>query len=508
MAPVRYSDNMMIMFILLGAAAVLELVAHPVGTRSVILRSVLATMSIFIGLAAAIGLFIYAPNLFSGLLGVLSIYRAFSIARVVKRRMHEAYLRKATRRSTLSLLLFQVIVVIAWRTHDQWPVTGRVTWTAVAIAQAVVALLLLLSLLRTLRRTAWPTVAKSYSDADLPSITVAIPARNETEDLQQCLQSLIASDYPKLEIIVLDDCSQTKRTPEIIREFAHDGVRFVQGEEPSESWLPKNQAYARLAEEASGAYIIFCGVDIRFAPDSLRLLITALLERNKKMISILPERQQEAYGNFSLIQAMRYWWELVPPRRQFRRPPVLSSCWVIDSKELASAGGFAAVKRAIVPEAHFAKRLIAGEGYAFLRSGQLLGIESTKRVEDQRQTAIRMRYPQMHRRPGQVAIVSLLEATFLIMPFVLSIGGSWMPVGPTAHMAAIVASLLLVATYQISARSTRVNNWWFGLVAEPFAVLTDILLLQYSMWRYEFSDVDWKGRNVCVPVMYVATKLE
>jgi len=72
-------------------------------------------------------------------------------------------------------------------------------------------------------------------------------------------------DYPKLEIIVLDDCSQNKHTPEIIRSFAHDGVRFIQGEHPKPTWLAKNQAYDRLAQESSGEFILFCGVDVRFS---------------------------------------------------------------------------------------------------------------------------------------------------------------------------------------------------------------------------------------------------
>ena len=50
-----------------------------------------------------------------------------------------------------------------------------------------------------------------YADKDLPSISVLIPARNETEELHACLDALVASDYPKLEILVLDDCSQERQ---------------------------------------------------------------------------------------------------------------------------------------------------------------------------------------------------------------------------------------------------------------------------------------------------------
>lgn len=42
-----------------------------------------------------------------------------------------------------------------------------------------------------------------------------------------------------------------------------------------------------------------------------------------------------------------------------------------------------------------------------------------------------------------------------------------------------------------------------GFVLLPFAALYDIALLNYSMWQYEFHEVLWKGRNICMPVMRV-----
>jgi hypothetical protein len=35
-----------------------------------------------------------------------------------------------------------------------------------------------------------------------------------------------------------------------------------------------------------------------------------------------------------------------------------------------------------------------------------------------------------------------------------------------------------------------------SLILFPIAIIFDIVLLNYSMWKYEFSEVDWKGRRV------------
>lgn len=503
---IRYSDSMTIVFILLGVAAALELLLHFVNPLWR-LRKVAAATALLLGAFGAGAFVVWKPSIFSGLFVFFALYRLFNMIRIVEGRMQEHHMRHSTRRTTIVVLLMQAVSLIAWFAWDKWGDTGHMIWAAVGLAQLLVAGGLLASVMRNLRHMGWPQQEKHYSDKDLPTVTVAIPARNETEDLQRCLQSIIASDYPKLEVIVLDDCSQLRRTPEIIRDFAHDGVRFVQGREPVEDWLPKNRAYARLAEEASGRYILFCGVDVRLAPHTIRAIITTMLDRNKSMLSVLPRREHDAYGHLSLIQAMRYWWELVPPRRLVNRPPVLSSCWVITTTALSKAGGFAAVARTIVPEAYFARELTKTDGYSFLRATADAGITSSKTIDEQRNTAIRTRYPQVHRRPEQVALVSILELVFLLAPFVLAVAGFWVSIGTVAQASAAVASILLIIAYQRVVLSTHVNNIAFSVVGQPLMVLADIALLHYSMWKYELSEVDWKGRNVCVPVMHVAQEL-
>jgi hypothetical protein len=186
---------------------------------------------------------------------------------------------------------------------------------------------------------------------------------------------------------------------------------------------------------------------------------------------------------------------------------VISSCWIIQRQALQQAGGFAAVARSIMPEAHFARAVLSTDAYSFLRATDVLGISSAKQVAEQRDTAIRMRYPQLHRRPEQVALLTLAELVFLLLPFVLAIAGFWINIGTFAHVAALLASVLLTAAYELSVLSTKVNTWSFGLIGQPLAVLTDIVLLHYSMWKYELSTVEWKGRNVCIPVMHVIPHL-
>jgi hypothetical protein len=341
----------------------------------------------------------------------------------------------------------------------------------------------------------------SLSDRELPTVSVVIPARNETDDLAECIRSILANNYPKLEVLVMDDCSQLTRTPEIIRSFAHDGVRFLAGTEPQPHWLAKNLAYDQLLKAASGELVLFCGVDIRFEPSTIRTLVGSMLAEEADMLSVMPVN----VGPQSLIQPMRYAWELAVPRTSAKRPPVLSSCWLASRAALERVGGFAAVSRQVVPEAHFARAFAEHGTYSFLASGSALGIASMKTKEEQRDTAVRTRYPQLHRRPEMVMTTTILEICLLV-PFASVVYACWRSSWSLlAAYACLCGALWFSYAWLLDLAYRRHSSLQILLL--PFAILSDIAMLHYSMYKYEFSEVLWKGRNICLPVMQVYNQL-
>ncbi len=450
-------------------------------------------------------LLVNSYNVIYMLIGAICLFRLINLARITEKRMHESYLLQATRRSSFWLCGAQLILLLFIFT-----VSYNITFTSLAFLRfsSVIQLVsgtavFLLSIINTIRASRTKNT-EHFSDKELPSVTVAIPARNETSDLEACISSILLSDYPKLEILVLDDCSQL-RTSEIIKSYAHDGVRFIKGSAPNEHWLAKNQAYQRLASEATGKYILFCGVDARVGKESIREAITYLLNNNLNMISVLPKRQSKATQS-SLIQPMRYWWELVLPRFIFGRPPVLSTCWIICAEKLNQCGGFAGVSHSILPEAYFASVLSKTKQYKFIRSDNDLNIQSLKSFDEQRETAIRMRYPQLHRRPEMVLLVSIINYYLLLGPFILLI------ISLVIHDSYILYFSLAAAvfgtmTHMLIIAITNPTNLPMSFVDYPLALITEMILGYISMWRYEFSVVNWKGRNICIPVMHVIARL-
>jgi chlorobactene glucosyltransferase len=498
--------GMTLALIILGGISLAELPLYWL-PASFARKSLAVIIGVFLA-AATFGLVAVTPTIWAGVVAVLTVYRLLNLVRLVKGRVHERHLVRTARRTAFSLVGLQVITVCATLICLQFDETITGWLYVLAICQLAGAGIITLSTLRSLHKTTPVGNLPAFADRDLPSLTVAIPARNETQDLQECLESLVQSNYPKLEIIVLDDCSQDKRTPEIIRQFAHDGVRFMAGEVPPEKWLAKNYAYQQLAEDANGEIILFCGVDTRFTPTTLSNLVKTMLSRKKTMLSVIPRNQLPNRWSLEglMVQPSRYAWELSLPRRLVSRPPILSTCWLVRKDVLKAAGGFKAFARSCAPESHIARSVIKSDGYNFIQSNQAIGLASAKRFSDQQATAVRTRYPQLHRRPEQVALVSFIEFAVLVAPFALLLSSliteSW-------GIAAISAFTVFLLTYQYSLvvtltyRKVLARSLWLL----PFAALYDIGLVHYSMWMYEFREVIWKGRNVCLPVMQVIPSL-
>lgn len=442
-------------------------------------------------------------------IALLSMYRVINMMRVVENRTEEHRLRTSTRKNTLGLFALQICIFIALWIADTLEPNPDTSWLVLSAILLVFATGVFWTTRRQLRTTTANDVSEHFSDARLPSLSVCIPARNETASLEECLRTLIASDYPKLEILVLDDCSQASRTSDVIKGFAHDGVRFIKGEAAPDDWLAKNWAYQQLFDASSGSHILFCGADTRFEPSTLRNTVTTLLARNKRMLSVIP-RNDLSSGAINkaslLIQPVRYAWELCLPRRLFNRPPVLSTYWLAERKLIEGAGTFAAVTHSISPEAYFAHKAIIRDGYSFLRSGTGLEISSKKDLQDQWDTAVRTRYPQLRRRIDLVFIVSIIEIVVTAAPTILLVAGLahglWIQAA-TAGCTVLVLSITYCQVVTLTYRRRLLR----GLFLLSFAFALDIVIRHISMWRYEFGEVTWKGRNVCLPVMQVSRRL-
>lgn len=357
------------------------------------------------------------------------------------------------------------------------------------------ALVFVLVKLRKARRTFLFTRPPRITSSDqLPSVSVCIPARNETHAMSECLESVLASDYPKLEAIVLDDHS-SDNTSHIIRAFAHAGVRFVEGDELPDDWLGKNFSLQTLANEASGKIILFMDVDTRLERESIRLMVEDMLFENRKMLSVIPQRN-DTYRASSWLSTLRYFWELVLNSRTI--PGVSSAAWMIDRHVLIDElGGFGEWRDEVQPESHIAAELTKTDEYQLVVSTPALGVNFEKKWASQIETSRRLLLPRFGNSVTSVLLGASLSCTVIMTQIVIIVAileRSWIMLGVEALLGGM-AVIVFAQYYRMTLRS----RWPLALFLSPYIVWQELYLLLSSVVGYKRGTITWKGRVVKRP---------
>lgn len=144
---------------------------------------------------------------------------------------------------------------------------------------------------------------KKQVEADLPKLSVLIPARNEEARITPVLDSVLASTGVNFEVIVADD-SSTDKTVEIVQGFAmrDPRLRLVTTRALPEGWLGKNNACHFLSTQAKAPYAVFLDADVALAPDALSRIASEFVRRPKlKLLSGFPRQITGSFWEKTLI---------------------------------------------------------------------------------------------------------------------------------------------------------------------------------------------------------------
>jgi hypothetical protein len=177
----------------------------------------------------------------------------------------------------------------------------------------------------------------------------------------------------------------------------------------------------------------------------------------------------------------------------------------VKTEALHNLGGFSSVRGSIMPEATFARRLHPTDLYRFSVSDGVVGISTEKKWSSQLETAVRIIYPICKRQPILI-FATLVALASLLVPYIYT-AWAMLTTEPPEQVEvllvalATIASIVLSLGYALYLRMSSPKVWPVGLVAFPLLVLQEILLSVVSMIQYEFGEVNWKGRNVCYPVI-------
>lgn len=232
--------------------------------------------------------------------------------------------------------------------------------------------------------TAWRAADSRSLDEESPAppdvaplVSVIVPARDEAANIERCVRSVLATSYPRLEVIVVDDHSADGTNAIASRIAAGDQrLRVVSAPDLPDGWFGKPWACLAGARAARGDVLCFIDADTVHAPDLLTRTISAMRSRPADMVTVAGTQEMKTFWE-TLLQvqmfgmlAMRYGGtERVNSSRHAWDKIANGQYIAVTRQAYDSIGGHAAVRDKVAEDLMLAQRLFA----AGVRTALVLG---------------------------------------------------------------------------------------------------------------------------------------
>ncbi|HEY6182186.1 MAG TPA: glycosyltransferase family 2 protein [Terriglobales bacterium] len=138
-----------------------------------------------------------------------------------------------------------------------------------------------------------------------PKVSIIVPARNESADIEAALTRLLALDYDNYEVITVNDRS-TDETGAIMERVAASPaaqrrIKVVHIKELPPRWLGKTHAMCGAAQQATGEWLLFTDADVMFKPDTLRRAIAYAEAEPADHVVLFPQMIMKTPGERMMI---------------------------------------------------------------------------------------------------------------------------------------------------------------------------------------------------------------
>jgi chlorobactene glucosyltransferase len=344
--------------------------------------------------------------------------------------------------------------------------------------------------------------------ANPPLVSVILPARNEAHNIARCMSSILATTYPNLELIVVDD-SSTDGTAQIAREAAAGDARARVIACPSlpEGWFGKQWACATGAKVARGSVLQFTDADTVHAPDLVPRSINAMRARRAQLLSVAGRQE---FGGFwerviqpqiFTILSMRYGGtESVNEATSVSNKIANGQCIFVTHDSYNSIGGHSSVRTSVAEDLMLAQKFFAARKRVVL----VLGVNqlSTRMYQSLREI---IRGWRKNVFAGGLDSVPFGKIGRTFFPLVLLLPPLMELVPPVAlalAAAGLPASSTVLLWAAISCAATFV--WWIAVyvtvrenplyaLAYPLGAL--VLLYIFFTAVIRGRRVSWKGRT-------------
>lgn len=353
---------------------------------------------------------------------------------------------------------------------------------------------------------------ESLPDAELPFVTVVVPARNEEAKIGRCLESLAKQNYPKFEVIAVDDRSDD-RTGDIIRDLAskYSVIKYVRAQEAPPGWIGKCSALVQAVKYANGQWYLFTDADTCHTPESLRYALTYALKKKAELISFMPVQELGSFWEQVVMPCLLGSFLCGDPLNTINehtneRAYAYGQYILVKREVYEKVGGHDSVHDQILDDISFA-RVVKSHGHLILSAdGRLLyKVRMYTDLESLWQGWTKNLYSLIECNPVYLVLVILLTNTAIVGPFISAglVGSMW-AAGEfgtelnilTAHV--VYQLVLLFAWYKRTSQHYLGVDWRHFFFLPMGSLTMSALYLHSAYLVYSGVKVSWKGRQYTV----------
>jgi len=329
-----------------------------------------------------------------------------------------------------------------------------------------------------------------------PRVSIIVAARNEETNLEAALESLLAQDYPDLELTVVDDRSSDATPAILARVQARDArLRVVRLDRLPAGWLGKNYALERGAAAALGDILVFADADVVMRADAVRRAVAHALAASRDHLAITPEMIGPGVMLGTFMSAFTMYFSLYA--RPWKASDPKSRCFIgIGAFNLVRAG----VYRAVGGHARIAMRpdddiklgkIIKDAGYSqeMLFGCGKIGVEWYPTITALARGLEKNTLAGVEYSVAAILGVAVAQAALFVWPFVALACTSGAVLALNA-----VTCVLLVAACIDQTRYVGVSRW--HAAGLPVATVLFIwILLRATYVTLRDDGINWRGTH-------------
>lgn len=333
-------------------------------------------------------------------------------------------------------------------------------------------------------------------DDAAPGVSAVIPACNEERNIEHALRSVLALDYPDLELIVIDDRS-TDATGAILDRLAaaHPRLRVIHIHELPAGWLGKNHALAHGASLARGELLLFADADVVMDPTVLRRAVAHMRAEQLDHLTLMPDVPMPGTllkmfaGLFAICLSLYARpWRARNPRSRFHIG--IGAFNLVRAEAYRAAGTHQAIAMRPDDDMKLGK-LLKKHGFRqeMLSATGLLSVEWYASVRELIDGLMKNMFAGVDYRIANIAGVTVLMLLGNVWPFVAVVC-----VGGAALWFNLATIALILGLFAGAARHTH-GSAWHGL---GFPVVSALFL--YIIWRATWltlrnDGIRWRGTH-------------